>query len=494
MPDALAARHGGSRATWHMRLRSVGLPVHLGEDQLAPSQRAELKRLLAQHSAPVASQQQPEIVPSLREWARACLRRYLETWQPWALAPPEHAEFVRQQAAHRWLQHGPEALAGPPPPLPARDAILAELLRHPALAFCKPHELRLFALLHAATRHADVAEVLNQLAPRVRGRGWPVRLLARIACPDQATAMTLPPTLVRRERVRGIEVLRLQPAVKAKAPPPRPLPTGEAPAAGMLTRLPPLPDDLIPLQLAAHTLASLHDLKVRWQLRERVGVLGGVVGLLAGPYGHGRRTAARQLAHQLGAEIYRVQPGLLTSRFIGETEQRISRMFADVQATGGVLMIEDAQDLMTQRVEVHGSNDRYSNNVVNHLLQEVERFQGLLLLVTPSLRGLDAAMRRRIQVIVRFDEPDRVRRATILRATWLWLLPRLSVPPPDEEPHWPELAAPTLSPADLVHAVCDAGLEVTLRDQPLAHAAIAHALVVLAESRRDVVMEAMPAQ
>lgn len=148
-----------------------------------------------------------------------------------------------------------------------------------------------------------------------------------------ATEFGFSPTLVRRERLRGIEILRLQPAVKARPPPPRPPPTGEAFVAGMLTRLPPLPDDLIPVQLPAYTLASLHDLKVRWQLRDRVGVVGGVVGLLAGPYGHGRRTAARQLAHQLGAEIYRVQPGLLTSRFIGETEQRISRMFADVQTT-----------------------------------------------------------------------------------------------------------------------------------------------------------------
>lgn len=363
------------------------------------------------------------------------------------------------------------------------------LWRDPQLQSGKSHELRVLALLHAAVRHPEVAGVLDKLAPGVRGRGWSARLLAQVACPEHPGRVTLPPALVRRDRARGLEVLRLQPPGQQEPPPSLPQPTGDAPVPGLLTRLPLLPDDLIPLQLSAHTEQALADLRTRWRLRKHVGVAGGVVGLLTGEYGHGRRTAARRLAQAVGAELYRVQPGLLASRWIGETEQRISRLFADVQASGGALLIEDCQDLMAPRVEVHGSNDRYSNVAANHMLQEVERFQGLLLLLAPSPATLDAAMRRRVQVVVRFDAPDRPRRAAILQAAWTWLLPRLRTQPPEMEPEWLELAATALTPADLVHAVFDAGLEVTLRAGTLDHDALARALRLRATARRDVAVD-----
>ena len=166
------------------------------------------------------------------------------------------------------------------------------------------------------------------------------------------------------------------------------------------------------LILPSHCKRLLHELEC-WVLHHGTvadqwggRVRGGPLALFAGPSGTGKTLAAETLAGRLGKPLYRVDLGLLVSKYIGETEKNLNALFDSAAAAHVVLLFDEADSLFGKRGEVKEARDRYANMEVNHLLARVEVHRGLCILTTNMRQQLDAAFARRFQVVVDFPMPD----------------------------------------------------------------------------------------
>ncbi len=145
----------------------------------------------------------------------------------------------------------------------------------------------------------------------------------------------------------------------------------------------------------------------------------GIVALFTGEPGTGKTLCAEILANELGMQLYQVAIPKLVSKWIGETEKNIATVFSKARATRSMLLFDEADALFTNRVEVKTSTDRYSNLEVNSLLQEIERYDGIVLLTTNRDKDFDKAFKRRIMFQIRFPFPKPEERVRI----WEQLIP-----------------------------------------------------------------------
>ena len=149
------------------------------------------------------------------------------------------------------------------------------------------------------------------------------------------------------------------------------------------------------------------------------GTCGGPVALFSGASGTGKTFAASVIAAELGWPLYRVDIGRLVSKYIGETEKNLNRLFDAAHGREMVLQFDEADALFSKRGEVKEARDRYANMEVSHLLARIETHDGPCVLTTNLRRNLDSAFARRFQVVVDFPRPD----ATARRRLWQRLLP-----------------------------------------------------------------------
>ena len=149
----------------------------------------------------------------------------------------------------------------------------------------------------------------------------------------------------------------------------------------------------------------------QWQGR----VTGGPVGLFAGPSGTGKTFAAEVLANALQRPLYRVDLGLLVSKYIGETEKNLNTLFDAAQNKKIVLLFDEADSLFGKRGDVKEARDRYANMEVSHLLSRIERHQGPCILTTNLRQHLDPAFARRFQMVIEFPRPDATARTKLWR-------------------------------------------------------------------------------
>lgn len=147
--------------------------------------------------------------------------------------------------------------------------------------------------------------------------------------------------------------------------------------------------------------------------------VGGPVALFAGPSGTGKTFAATVIAAHLGWQLYRVDLGRVVSKYVGETEENLNKLFDAAHGQSVLLQFDEADALFAKRGEVKEARDRYANMEVSHLLTRIEAHQGPCILTTNLRRQLDAAFTRRIQVVIEFPRPDTASRA----ALWARLLP-----------------------------------------------------------------------
>ncbi len=140
----------------------------------------------------------------------------------------------------------------------------------------------------------------------------------------------------------------------------------------------------------------------------------GTSALFTGPSGTGKTFAAEVLAGELGRELVRVDLSQVVSKYIGETEKHLARLFDGAEATGSVLFFDEADALFGKRTVVRDSHDRYANIEVSYLLQRLESFSGLALLASNARAALDTAFLRRLTAVVAFPHPD----AGARRALW----------------------------------------------------------------------------
>jgi hypothetical protein len=144
-------------------------------------------------------------------------------------------------------------------------------------------------------------------------------------------------------------------------------------------------------------------------------ISGGPVALFAGPSGTGKTFAAEVVANAMGRPLFRVDLGLLVSKYIGETEKNLNQLFDAAQDEKIVLLFDEADALFGKRGEVKEARDRYANMEVSHLLSRIERHQGPCILTSNLRQHIDQAFLRRFQMLVDFSRPDAAARTEIWR-------------------------------------------------------------------------------
>lgn len=127
--------------------------------------------------------------------------------------------------------------------------------------------------------------------------------------------------------------------------------------------------------------------------------------LFAGVNGTGKTIAAEVIAGGLKRDLYRVDLSKIVSKYIGETEKNLSRLFNAAESASAILLFDEADALFGKRSEVKDSHDRYANIEVGYLLQQLEAFNGIAILATNNEEDTDDTFRRRIRFIVEFP-PD----------------------------------------------------------------------------------------
>jgi DNA replication protein DnaC len=141
----------------------------------------------------------------------------------------------------------------------------------------------------------------------------------------------------------------------------------------------------------------------------------GITALLAGESGTGKTMAAEALANELKLDLYRIDLASVVSKYIGETEKNLKRIFDAAEQSGAVLLFDEADAIFGKRSEVKDSHDRYANIEVGYLLQRMEAYEGLAILTSNMKQALDQAFLRRIRFIVQFSFPGAEQREQIWR-------------------------------------------------------------------------------
>jgi len=139
----------------------------------------------------------------------------------------------------------------------------------------------------------------------------------------------------------------------------------------------------------------------------------GISALFAGESGTGKTMAAEVIANALRLNLYRIDLSAVVSKYIGETEKNLRKLFDAAEDGGAILFFDEADALFGKRSEVKDSHDRYANIEINYLLQRMEAFQGLAILATNMKASLDTAFMRRLRFVVNFPYPGAVERRLI---------------------------------------------------------------------------------
>ena len=150
-----------------------------------------------------------------------------------------------------------------------------------------------------------------------------------------------------------------------------------------------------------------------WGFRERMNRGLSITALFAGESGTGKTMAAEVIAKELGLSLYRIDLSAVVSKYIGETEKNLRKLFDGAEDGGAILFFDEADALFGRRSEVKDSHDRYANIEVNYLLQRLESFHGLAILATNMKSALDTAFLRRLRFVVNFPFPGVAERQAI---------------------------------------------------------------------------------
>ncbi|MCP4047405.1 MAG: ATP-binding protein [Gammaproteobacteria bacterium] len=150
----------------------------------------------------------------------------------------------------------------------------------------------------------------------------------------------------------------------------------------------------------------------------------GISALFAGESGTGKTMAAEVLAADLNLDLYRIDLSSVVSKYIGETEKNLERLFKAAETSGAILLFDEADALFGKRSEVKDSHDRYANIELAYLLQRMESYRGLSILTSNIKSALDTAFLRRIRFVVQFPFPDVVQRSEIWQSIFPDSLPR----------------------------------------------------------------------
>jgi SpoVK/Ycf46/Vps4 family AAA+-type ATPase len=160
------------------------------------------------------------------------------------------------------------------------------------------------------------------------------------------------------------------------------------------------------LKSFAHRRAEDVTVLEDWGLGPALGAEKGAIALFTGPSGVGKTMAAGIVAHVAGLDLWRINIATLVSKYIGETEANLDRIFRAADRAEVMLFFDEAEALFSKRAEVKEARDRYANMEMAYLLQRIEDFRGMAILASNMSTSLEPAMQRRFDLVMDFQMPD----------------------------------------------------------------------------------------
>jgi hypothetical protein len=166
------------------------------------------------------------------------------------------------------------------------------------------------------------------------------------------------------------------------------------------------PDQIAILQELVSTVRARPKVLEGWQVGKKLASSAGVTVLFAGPPGTGKTMAAEVIAGELGLDLYKIDLSTVISKYVGETEKNLEKIFDEAESSNAILFFDEADAIFGKRSEVRDAHDRYANIEISYLLQRMEAYDGITILATNLRANLDEAFIRRLQVAVDFPFPE----------------------------------------------------------------------------------------
>jgi SpoVK/Ycf46/Vps4 family AAA+-type ATPase len=155
-----------------------------------------------------------------------------------------------------------------------------------------------------------------------------------------------------------------------------------------------------------------------WGFEKKLSLGKGLNVLFSGPPGTGKTMAAEILANEVKLDLYKIDLSSLVSKYIGETEKNLKKIFEEAETSNSILFFDEADALFGKRSEVKDSHDRYANLETAYLLQKMEEHEGTVILASNFRKNMDDAFLRRLHFTVEFPLPDDKSRENIWRKTF----------------------------------------------------------------------------
>jgi len=179
-------------------------------------------------------------------------------------------------------------------------------------------------------------------------------------------------------------------------------------------------DQMEQLREVCSYVKHYHTVYSDWGFDRKLSLGKGLNVLFGGPSGTGKTMAAEIMANELGLDLYKIDLSAIVSKYIGETEKNLDRIFREGQTSNAILFFDEADALFGKRSEVRDSHDRYANIEIAYLLQKMEEYDGVVILATNLRKNMDEAFARRMHFTVEFPIPDESDRYRI----WQGIFPR----------------------------------------------------------------------
>jgi SpoVK/Ycf46/Vps4 family AAA+-type ATPase len=177
-------------------------------------------------------------------------------------------------------------------------------------------------------------------------------------------------------------------------------------------------DTLAQLQEICQRVTFRHRVFADWGFERKLSLGKGINALFVGPSGTGKTMAAEIIANELGLELYKIDLSGVVSKYIGETEKNLDRIFTAAENANAILFFDEADALFGKRSEASDAHDRYANIEIAYLLQQMEEYDGVAILATNLRRNLDESFVRRLAFTVHFPFPDEDHRRRIWERIW----------------------------------------------------------------------------
>jgi SpoVK/Ycf46/Vps4 family AAA+-type ATPase len=166
------------------------------------------------------------------------------------------------------------------------------------------------------------------------------------------------------------------------------------------------PDTLEDVKALIARVQHAHQVYEKWGFKQKMPRGIGVAALFSGLPGTGKTMVAGLLARELDLELYQIDLSKVVSKWVGETEKQLAKIFEAADAGHALLLFDEADSLFAKRTEVKSAVDRYANLEVNYLLQRIESFGGVTILTTNLDTSIDPALKRRLAAHIVFQTPE----------------------------------------------------------------------------------------